>query len=114
MWWSPPMAVRSGLSITSRHCGKWRKPPRHRIYSSTLQNPPSGAMIDYYLPAKATGPITMEILDSKGAVVRHLSSVKSNKAEQPPEWPDQVHPTETLPGDAGGNGFVWDVGFVSA
>jgi photosystem II stability/assembly factor-like uncharacterized protein len=73
------------------------------------QNPPAGVMIDYYLPAKASGPISMEIADSTGAVVRHLSSVKSNKAEQPPEWPDQVHPTETLPSNAGMNRYVWNM-----
>ncbi|HEY4113729.1 MAG TPA: hypothetical protein VGM17_06655 [Rhizomicrobium sp.] len=73
------------------------------------QNPPAGVIIDYYLPAKASGPISMEIADSTGAVVRHLSSVKSNKAEQPPEWPDQVHPTETLPSNNGMNRYVWDM-----
>ncbi|HUJ47717.1 MAG TPA: hypothetical protein VLV55_11340, partial [Rhizomicrobium sp.] len=73
------------------------------------QNPPAGVMIDYYLPSKATGPISMEIADSTGAVVRHLSSVKSNKAEQPPEWPDQVHPTETLPSNTGMNRYVWNL-----
>jgi hypothetical protein len=42
-------------------------------------------------------------------VVRHVSSVKSNKAEQPPEWPDQVHAMTTLPALAGMNRFVWDI-----
>lgn len=73
------------------------------------QNPPPGVLIDYYLPAQANGPITMDIVDSKGAVVRHLTSVKSNKPEQPPEWPDQVHPTETLPSKAGINRYVWNL-----
>jgi len=73
------------------------------------ENPPSGILIDYYLPSKPAGALTMEIVDGKGNVVRHLTSVKSNKEEQPPEWPDQVHPTDTLPAEQGMNRFVWNL-----
>ena len=38
------------------------------------ENPPAGGLIDYYLPADVTGPVTLEILDSGGKVVRSLSS----------------------------------------
>ena len=37
-------------------------------------NPPDGAVIDYYLKATATGPVTLEILDASGAVLRTYSS----------------------------------------
>ncbi len=73
------------------------------------QNPPAGALIDYYLPAAPAGAITIEILDANGDVVRHLTSVKAAKEEQPPEWPDQVHPEDTLPARAGLNRFVWNL-----
>jgi photosystem II stability/assembly factor-like uncharacterized protein len=73
------------------------------------QNPPAGTLIDYYLPAPPTGALSLDILDGRGKVVRHVSSVKSNKAEQPPEWPDQVHAMTTLPALAGMNRFVWDI-----
>jgi photosystem II stability/assembly factor-like uncharacterized protein len=73
------------------------------------QNPPAGVLIDYYLPAARTGPVTLDILDGSGGVVRHLSSEKSGEAEQPPEWPDQVHPAKTLPTEQGMNRFVWDL-----
>ena len=73
------------------------------------QNPPAGTLIDYYLPAPPTGPITIDIVDGKGAVVRHVSSAKAKGAEQPPEWPDQVHAMDTLPASAGMNRFVWDI-----
>ena len=42
-------------------------------------------------------------------MVRRLTSAKPERAEQPPEWPDQVHPMRTLPADAGMNRFVWDL-----
>src|SRR6516164_9106207 len=73
------------------------------------QNPPAGVMIDYYLPTAPTGPVTLDILAADGSVVRHLTSVKPQQAEQPPEWPDQVKPAKTLPTAAGMNRFVWDL-----
>lgn len=42
------------------------------------QNPPSGAVIDYYL-GSASGPVTLEILDARGLLVHKASS------EQPGE-----------------------------
>ena len=36
------------------------------------QNPPDGAVIDYYLAAAAAGPVTLEILDAGGAIVAQL------------------------------------------
>jgi photosystem II stability/assembly factor-like uncharacterized protein len=38
------------------------------------ENPPPGGIIDYYLPADAAGPVTLDILDAQGTVVRSLSS----------------------------------------
>ena len=73
------------------------------------QNPPAGVLIDYYLAGEPTGPVTLEIVDASGSVVRHLSSVKAKGAEQPPEWPDQIHPVDTLPAVKGMNRFVWDL-----
>ena len=73
------------------------------------QNPPAGVMIDYYLPTAPTGAVTLDIIAADGSVVRHLTSVKPQQAEQPPEWPDQVHPVNTLPAAAGMNRFVWNL-----
>ncbi len=73
------------------------------------QNPPAGTVIDYYLPSAPTGTVSLDILDAGGARVRHLTSVKPQGAEQPPEWPDQVHPTDTLPALQGMNRFVWNL-----
>ncbi len=73
------------------------------------QNPPSGVIVDYYLPSAPEGPLTIDIVDAKGSVVRHLTSVKPEQAEQPPEWPDQVHPVNTLPAAPGMNRFVWNL-----
>ena len=38
------------------------------------ENPPYGAMIDYYLKANTSGPLTIEIIDPAGEVIRKYSS----------------------------------------
>ena len=38
------------------------------------QNPPDGAILHYYLKSAAQGPVTLEILDAQGGVVRRYSS----------------------------------------
>lgn len=38
------------------------------------ENPPAGAVIDYFLPADASGPVQLEIVDTSGRVVRSYSS----------------------------------------
>src|SRR6185437_4168476 len=38
------------------------------------QNPPDGAIIDYYLGATPTSPVTLEILDASGNLVRRYAS----------------------------------------
>jgi photosystem II stability/assembly factor-like uncharacterized protein len=72
-------------------------------------NPPAGAIIDYVLPAPAATELTVEILDAKGERVRHLSSTKTNKEAQPPEWPDRLVPTDLIPAHAGMNRMIWDL-----
>jgi photosystem II stability/assembly factor-like uncharacterized protein len=73
------------------------------------ENPPAGVLIDYYLAAAPATAVSIEILDASGSVVRHLSSVASKAEEQPPEWPDWVHPASTLPAQKGMNRFVWNL-----
>ena len=38
------------------------------------ENPPPGAILDYFLPADAAGPVTLSVLDAAGRVVRSYSS----------------------------------------
>ena len=40
------------------------------------ENPPVGATIDYYLARSATGPVTLDIIDSTGATVFTYSTVQ--------------------------------------
>ena len=95
------------------------------------QNPPSGAVIYYWLKtaikkpegkkdgeAQADGgsagakavPITMEILDSKGQVIRKYPPKPQPSDEAPSEESDFGRPqARALPIEAGLNRFVWDL-----
>ena len=70
-------------------------------------NPPPGAIIDYYFKDTPKGEVTLDVLDSQGKTIRHLSSKEKKDGEQPPEWPDQVQATRTIPAKAGMNRFAW-------
>jgi photosystem II stability/assembly factor-like uncharacterized protein len=80
------------------------------------ENPPDGAVIDYYLASAASGPVTLEIKDSAGKTVRHYSSAE--KAEPPDPmlnipayW---VRPPQMLAGGAGQHRFLWDLHYPPA
>jgi photosystem II stability/assembly factor-like uncharacterized protein len=80
----------------------------------TGQNPPSGAVLYYWLRAapKDKEEITLEILDASGQVVRKLTSQDEKKDEggPPSEGDDDDNAGMTkLPAKAGLNRFVWDL-----
>jgi photosystem II stability/assembly factor-like uncharacterized protein len=77
-------------------------------------NPPDGAIIDYILPFAA--PVTLEILDAKGALVRRVSS---SDPSVPPADTDSVpwywiRPPQSLASSAGAHRFVWDLHYTPA
>jgi len=74
------------------------------------EDPPSGAIIDYYLKSKPEPKeeITLEILDQGGKVLKRLSNHKKDRFEQPAEWPDRVDTAAVIPDNAGMNRFAWN------
>ncbi|HYX69481.1 MAG TPA: hypothetical protein VE825_10135, partial [Terriglobales bacterium] len=73
------------------------------------ENPPQGAVFDYFLKEAPKDAVTLEIFDSQGKLVRKYASKAEKKTEeQPPEWPDQTKPPELIPAEAGMNRFAWD------
>ena len=74
------------------------------------QNPPDGAVIDYALAQPAKGPVTLEIRDAAGAVVRLLSSdpEKAPVAERyfAKDW---LRPAAPLATAAGLHHALWDL-----
>jgi photosystem II stability/assembly factor-like uncharacterized protein len=72
-------------------------------------NPPPGAIINYYFKTVPKDEVSLDILDASGKVVRHLSSKEKKESEQPPEWPDRVERPKTIPANEGMNRFAWDL-----
>lgn len=72
-------------------------------------NPPPGAIIDYYFKSAPKDEVTLDILDAQGKLVRHLSSQEKKEGEQPPEWPDRQERAKTIPANEGMNRFAWDI-----
>ncbi len=73
------------------------------------ENPPPGAIVDYYFRSAPKDEVTLDILNSQGQVVRHLSSKEKKENDQPPEWPDRVETPKTIPAAQGMNRFAWDL-----
>jgi photosystem II stability/assembly factor-like uncharacterized protein len=81
------------------------------------ENPPDGAVIDYFLSSPASGPVVLEILDADGKLVRRYSSMdkpETTEAEMaktvsvPLYW---VRMPKILSGQAGMHRWVWDLRF---
>jgi hypothetical protein len=75
------------------------------------ENPPSGAVIDYYLRSAATGPVRIDILDQAGSLVRSYSS---DAPAAPAETPQTVsalwrRPVPAMATAAGMHRWVWDL-----
>ncbi|HET9743677.1 MAG TPA: hypothetical protein VFQ00_13080 [Terriglobales bacterium] len=78
------------------------------------QDPPPGAILDYYFASEPKGEVKLEIYDSQGKLIRSLSSVKKkDENEQPPEWPDQIQAVTTIPAKVGMNRYAWDLRYES-
>ncbi|HEY6952202.1 MAG TPA: glycoside hydrolase, partial [Bacteroidota bacterium] len=78
-------------------------------------NPPSGAIIDYYLRNKPRTPISLEIVDEAGNLVRKFQSTDEPDPSTGPQyfmdaWLPKTRPLST---ERGHNRFVWDLRYTS-
>jgi photosystem II stability/assembly factor-like uncharacterized protein len=77
-------------------------------------NPPDGAVIDYYFAHASSAPVTLEILDARGQLVRKFSSADKpdvsdaelKKQLIPLYW---LRPFRSLSSEAGMHRWVWDL-----
>ncbi len=93
------------------------------------ENPPPGGILDYYLPADVAGPVTLDVVDAGGTVIRSYSSDDASLDPDPgvdpsaydavcrrnPEAPDcgvplyWAAPLSRLSTKAGMHRFAWDL-----
>jgi len=72
------------------------------------ENPPSGAVLYYYLKDAPKDPAKLELLDADGKVIRTFTS-EEKKTDTGPEEGERDLPVEHIPAKAGMNLFVWDL-----
>lgn len=78
------------------------------------QNPPDGAIINYYLKQKSNTPVSLEIFDSANKLVRRFASddkplvVDEKNLRYPTYW---IRPFQSLKNEAGMQRFTWDLLF---
>jgi hypothetical protein len=81
-------------------------------------NPPDGAIIDYYLAHHASAPVTIEILDARGQIIRRFSSADQasvtdsdlKKQLIPLYW---LRPFRSLSSEAGMHRWIWDLRYAA-
>jgi photosystem II stability/assembly factor-like uncharacterized protein len=121
---APLREVSGTLAATDAHL--FTPAPAYRIQRDTYTdtplppdepfaaNPPDGAIIDYYLRRIASSPVTLEILDASGELVRKFSSADKPDASEadlkkqliPLYWP---RPSRALSAAARMHRWVWDL-----
>ncbi len=84
----------------------------------TAQNPPDGAVVDYFLGKDASGAVTLEILDAQSKVVRRFASTDKPEVSAedigkqliPVYW---VRRPKVLSTGAGMHRWVWDLHYAA-
>ncbi len=82
------------------------------------ENPPDGAVIDYFLANAASGPVTLEILDTQGKLVRRYSSADQPERTEadlekeliPHYW---LRAAKTLSAEPGMHRWIWDLRYTT-
>ncbi|HUS03878.1 MAG TPA: hypothetical protein VMY77_19190, partial [Chitinophagaceae bacterium] len=76
------------------------------------ENPPDGAMIDYYLNTNAKN-VSLEIQDAKGNIIRRYLNTdtmyKIPDVNIPHYW---IRPQQILPAEKGSHRFLWDMRYT--
>src|SRR5262249_26246507 len=128
--WSPALAAKKSHLFTPTSAVRWRKfgtavAPFDR---SAGENPPSGAVITYYLADKPKKKITLEILDATGKRVTLLESKEEKKKKEGEEvtegddaddedMGDYEAPEKKkkpIPAEKGFNRYGWDLKYKGA
>lgn len=102
----PPMPT-----IRWQYHGSYQSPDKQ-----TGDNPPHGALINFSLKQKARKPVTIEIHDELGGLVRKLAKEDDKDEPKPgdPDGPFEPGKGKEPGGDTGVNRFVWDLTYDGA
>lgn len=76
------------------------------------RNPPTGAIVDYWLASDAPAPVVLEVRDARGQVVRRISSADRVDVPRGERYFEErwiATPPSQLSTRAGAHRFVWDL-----
>ncbi len=97
----PPACACDGTTIRTRRTQSKLQPG---------ENPPDGAILDYFLKSAPTGEVTLTIYDDKGGEVNQYSSEAKPPDLAPANAPNYwFAPAVALPKAAGVNRFAWNL-----
>jgi hypothetical protein len=89
-----------------------------RVAVAGGENPPGGAVVQYFLKSRPQGDVTLEFLDSAGKSVNKFSSREVPRPQAGPaddeENPFRGAPPARLTAQAGLNRFVWNLRYPDA
>jgi photosystem II stability/assembly factor-like uncharacterized protein len=114
--WKPNVAQKTSHLFSIQSAVRWRyhgNVSDHQV-RGTADNPPKGALIQYFLKEKPKKSLTIEILNSEGKRVIFIDG-KEGKPEPDPEADDSPDGAELEPrkpeimAEPGINRFVWDL-----
>ena len=100
-------------AVRARYAGSFGGVEGSRNDPADPQYPPAGAMIDYWIAPSLAGPVTLEVLDARGIVVRSFSSEGAREVATAEPSMRQMATvrsgTPRLPRGLGMNRFTWDL-----
>ena len=79
------------------------------------KNPPDGAIFDYYLQSAAAGPVTLQIIDGGGHVLRSFASTDKPEVTMEQLGKElnvplyRIRPPQIFSAEAGAHRLVWDL-----
>jgi photosystem II stability/assembly factor-like uncharacterized protein len=116
---TPLHQINDAVSKASVHLFQPRHTYRMRGGSFSMpgvslgKNPPSGAIVYYYLKNKPKEDVKIEILDAKGGLVKAFSSKGEQREEGESSFGGRGG-QERVPADSGMNRFTWDLRYPDA
>jgi hypothetical protein len=79
-----------------------------RSGGASAQNPPNGAVIDFYLSSAPSTPVTLDVVDAQGQVVHHASSAQQEENTAPAGRGRRGAAGLGLRARAGMNRYIWN------
>jgi hypothetical protein len=110
--WSPKLE-KDAHFFPVQAATRWRYSGENYVGEDRIpgDNPPKGAILNYWLPAKPKDDLTLEIFDAQGTLMQKLSSKKSDIEidEESPDVPWSIYKPTVLPKEEGMNRVAWNL-----